>query len=171
VSVPTVASPDRIAPHQPLLFSVLDRLLEEEADAGAGRARRRYLSDLKDNLRRDLEHLLNTHQSCIVPPPELSELATSLIDYGMPHFLGLAAAGEEGREAFADQVRSILRRFEPRFKQVTVTVVKNPEAHDRTLRFRIDGLVHADPEPELVSFQSTLEPAHRRFAVRTLGND
>ena len=44
-------------------------------------------------------------------------------------------------------------------------VDENPEPGDRTLRFRIDALLRADPSPEPVIFDSTLEPATHQFAV------
>jgi type VI secretion system protein ImpF len=47
-----------------------------------------------------------------------------------------------------------------------VELVANPEPGDRTLRFRIDALLRADPSPEPVVFDSTLEPATHTFAVQ-----
>lgn len=158
----------RIDPDQPLLSSVLDRLLDEDPQSPTAPAKSRgqHLAELRQALRRDLEHLLNTHQCCLALAPELRELPLSLLDYGMPHFLGLTAAEASAREQFRIQVETLLRRFEPRFKRVAVTLLANADQLERTLRFRIDALVHADPEPESISFDSMLEPAHRRFAVR-----
>jgi type VI secretion system protein ImpF len=86
----------------------------------------------------------------------------------MPHFLGLAAASGSAREQFRADVEVLLRRFEPRLKHVVVRLLENSEDQERTLRFRIDALVLADPEPEAVSFDSVLEAAQRRFAVTSV---
>ncbi len=162
-----MAGPNRIDADQPLVVSVLDRLLDENAPGGieAPKSRGQYLSDLRAALRRDLEELLNTHQSWVAPPADLTELNTSLIDYGMPHFLGLQVASDAAREQFRAEVETLLRRFEPRFARVSVALVDSAESLERTLRFRIDALVHAEPDLEPVSFDSMLEPVHRRFAV------
>ena len=50
-------------------------------------------------------------------------------------------------------------------KVLSVELAANPEPKDRTLRFRIDALLRADPAPEPVIFDSTLEPATTQFAV------
>ena len=162
-----MATSSRIDPDQPLVVSVLDRLLDESTASAVEQPKPRgqYLADLRAALRRDLEELLNTHQSWVTPPPDLNELNTSLIDYGMPHFLGMQVASDAAREKFRGEVELLLRRFEPRFARVNVVLVDNAESLERTLRFRIDALVHAEPDLEPVTFDSMLEPVHRRFAV------
>jgi type VI secretion system protein ImpF len=162
-----MATSSRIDPDQPLVVSVLDRLLDETTASAveAQKPRGQYLADLRTALRRDLEELLNTHQSWVAPPPDLSELSLSLIDYGLPHFLGLQVASDAAREKFRAEVEALLRRFEPRFARVSVVLLENTENLERTLRFRIEALVHAEPDLEPVSFDSMLEPVHRRFAV------
>jgi type VI secretion system protein ImpF len=59
----------------------------------------------------------------------------------------------------------LLRRFEPRFKRVSVSLVDASDNLDRTLRFRIDALIYAEPDLEPIRFDSMLEPVHRRFSV------
>jgi type VI secretion system protein ImpF len=95
-----MATSDRVERDQPLVASVLDRLLDADAQTAAEplKSRRQYLSDLRNALRRDLEDMLNTHQSCLTPPSELTEIQTSLINYGIPHFLGLQVASDTARE-------------------------------------------------------------------------
>lgn len=162
-----MATSDRIDRDQPLVVSVLDRLLDADARAAAEslKSRRQYLTDLRNALRRDLEDMLNTHQSCLTPPPELTDLNTSLLNYGIPHFLGLQVATEEAREQFRTEIETLLRRFEPRFKRVSVTLTQSSDDLDRTLRFRIDALIYAEPDVEPISFDSMIEPVHRRFSV------
>ena len=165
-----MTNPNGVRPDQPLLASLLDRLLgdEQDVEAESPGSAARHLTDLQNGLRRDIEALLNTHQFCKPLPRELPELAQSLLDYGMPHFLGLSAASAPAREQLRASVEASLHRFEPRMRQVTVTLLENTENHDRTLRFRIDALLLVDPEPEPVSFDSVLEAANRRFSVTTV---
>ena len=162
-----MATSDRVDRDQPLVASVLDRLLDADAATAADtlKSRRQYLNDLRSALRRDLEDMLNTHQSYLTPPPELGELGTSLINYGIPHFLGLQVASDSSREQFRAEIETLLRRFEPRFKRVSVTLTQSSDDLDRTLRFRIDALIYAEPDVEPISFDSMIEPVHRRFSV------
>jgi type VI secretion system protein ImpF len=151
----------------PLLPSVLDRLLDDRPDQAhdPARSRGQNLAILRDAVRRDLEALLNTRRRCLSPPPGLDELATSLVEYGVPEFLSMNAQSGEAREQFRREVEQLIRRFEPRFQTVTVKLVEDPARLDRTLRFRIEALMYADPAPEYVSFDSTLNPANHNFSV------
>jgi type VI secretion system protein ImpF len=63
------------------------------------------------------------------------------------------------------QIEAAIRRWEPRFAQLAVSMVENSDPADRTLRFRIEALIYADPAPEPLVFDSYLEPASRGVAV------
>jgi type VI secretion system protein ImpF len=154
-------------PELSFLPSVLDRLLDDTPGAAPGRPRSRaqQLTELRDAVRRDLEALLNTHQCCQSPPAALAELTHSLFDYGVPDFLTTNAGAAGAREEFRRSVEDIIRRFEPRFKIVKVSLVDENAQVDRTLRFRIEALMYAEPAPERVSFDSLLDPSSHCFAV------
>jgi type VI secretion system protein ImpF len=153
-------------PEVAFLPSVLDRLLDDDANGASGRPRSRaqQLLELRNAVRRDLEALLNAHQPWLVPPAGLTELPKSLLEYGIPDFLTLNAVAESAREQFRASVEDAIRRFEPRFKMVRVTLVEDSAA-DRTLRFRIEALMYAEPAPERVSFDSLLDPSSQSFSV------
>ena len=154
-------------PELSFLPSVLDRLLDDTPGAAPARPRTRaqQLTELRDAVRRDLESLLNTHHCCRSPPAGLAELPRSLFDYGVPDFLTTNAGAAGAREEFRGSVEDIIRRFEPRFKIVKVTLVDEDAQADRTLRFRIEALMYAEPAPERVSFDSLLDPSSHSFAV------
>lgn len=145
----------------PLVPSLLDRLIDLEPDNSkeAPPSRNQVLRDLKQSVRRDLENLLNTRRCCVSPDPGLKELKQSLLNYGLPDFLGLNMSAPKDREDFCRQLQAVIRQFEPRFKSVKVLLLSNAEPLDRTLRFRIDALMYADPAPEAVVFDSSLEPS------------
>lgn len=154
-----MANPDVV-----FLPSVLDRLLDDGANTSRPRSRAQQLIELRNAVRRDLEALLNSHQRCLSPPAGLTELRQSLLEYGIPDFLTTNAAASSGREQFRASVEQTIRRFEPRFKMVKVTLAEeNPV--DRTLRFRIEALMYAEPAPERVNFDSQLDPSSQSFSV------
>jgi len=157
----------RVRSDQPLVASVLDRLIDDAPEQSSELARNRtqILRELQQAVRRDIENLLNTRRRAVAVPTALTEVQKSLFTYGLPDFSGSGPSGGKDREAFARQIEEVIRRNEPRLLKVAVELLANPETGDRTLRFRIDALMRADPAPEPVSFDSTLEPATGSFAV------
>jgi type VI secretion system protein ImpF len=158
----------RLSSDLPLLPSVLDRLLDDDPGVSRDppRGRDQVLRELKESVRRDLENLLNTRRRLLTWQPALKELNRSLANYGIPDFTAANLGGAEARDEFCRELQTLIRQFEPRFKTVAVRALTNAEALDRTLRFRIDALLHAEPAPEPVVFDSTLEPGTGGFAVR-----
>lgn len=151
----------------PLLPSLLDRLMDDHPEQrhDALRNRVQNLNALENAIRRDLESLLNTRRRCISPARELTELRTSLVEYGVPDFLSANAASGKTREELRKEVEDSIRRFETRFQSVSVTLVEDGAELDRTLKFRIAALMYAEPAPEYVSFDSSLNPGSRTFFV------
>jgi type VI secretion system protein ImpF len=146
------------------LASVFDRLLDDNT-AVRQRSRAQQLLDLRNAVRRDLEDLLNTHRPWRSPPSGLTELPGSLLEYGIPDFYAGNTGSAAGREEFRRSVEEIIRRFEPRFKTVKVTVPDGGLAEDRTMRFQIEALMYAEPAPERVTFDSLLDPGSNNFSV------
>ena len=161
----------RVRPDQYLLPSVFDRLLDDEPDAQveAPHSRAQLLRELKASVRRDLENLLNT-RICLYPvPDDLPDLKTSVLNYGIPDFTGLSMGSREQREKLRLLVEDSIRRFETRFISVRVelsAVQQSNNVQDRTVRFRIEGLLYAEPAPEPVMFDSQLHPQLGDFEVR-----
>ena len=157
----------RIDPDQPLQLSVFDRLLldDPEQTVSGRRGRGQLLADLRRTVQRDLENLLNTRQRCRSWPSDLKELDQSLLNYGIPDYTSATLISDTQREAFRHAVEAAVKRFEPRFTSVTVTLVENQDSYDRTLRFRIEAFMQADPLPEHLVFDSQLDPASRGFLV------
>jgi type VI secretion system protein ImpF len=151
----------------PLMPSILDRLLGQPAptDDEIDRNRTQLLRNLKIVLLRDLEHLLNTRCRCGSYPPELSELQTSLVNYGIPDFTGANAGSFVGRQDFLAVIRSAIERFEPRLQRVKVVLHNDKAPLDRVLRFRIEGVLVTDYDDEEVRFVSTMEPTSGKYKV------
>ncbi len=153
---------------QPLVPSVLDRLLDDDPSVTSEppRNRSQLLREMKLAVRRDIENLLNSRRRNVSLPPRLPELTQSLLTYGVADFSGTGPATSKQREAFCRVLEEIIRLNEPRLLEVRVELAANPEPGDRTLRFRIDALLRADPAPEPVIFDSALEPVSHTFAVQ-----
>jgi type VI secretion system protein ImpF len=153
---------------QPLLPSLLDRLLDDEpaVTREPPRGRGQALRDLKQAVRRDLEILLNTRRSFLDWPPALAELQRSLLNYGLPDFSATGLGSARERHDFCRTLQELLERSEPRLKAVSVRPLDNALGLGRTLRFRIDALLRTDPAPEPIVFDSMLEPSSAAFTVK-----
>lgn len=150
----------------PPRLSVLDRLLQgdsSDTDRNVQRASRA----VREAVRRDLELLLNTRPRCQSWLPELTEVATSTVSFGMPDLQTRAVATESQREAFRVDLEAIIRRFEPRFRDLSVELIVNPNPLDRTLRFRIHAVLTSDADSEVVVYDTLLDPASRGLFVST----
>ena len=146
--------------------SVLDRLLDDEPQLAedSEQTRHKKLRDLRNSVRRDLETLLNTRCRVVSPPPEFEELQNSLHNYGLPDLATVNILDTEKKKEFTKNLEGVIRKFEPRFKSVRVSHIENEKA-ERTVRFRIDAVLYADPAPEIVVFDSVLEPVLRTVTV------
>ena len=151
-----------------LVSSILDRLTDDP-HVGSELARSAgHLSHLKRSVSRDLENLLNTRRRWKEFPPESRELETSLINYGIPDFTGLNMSLPSEREQTRAEIERVIRRFEPRLKNVVVTIEANADTFERTLRFRITGVLRTEPIPERVVFDSELKPATAEIEVKAV---
>jgi len=147
--------------------SILDRLMDNNPDISVEKDTDQHqkLKELRDSVRRDLENLLNTRFRVVEPADEFVELKKSLLNYGLPDLATVNIADKIKQKEFIDHLESILIDFEPRFKSVKVNYMENTDSLDRSLRFRIDATLYADPSPEIVVFDSILEPVTRTVNV------
>ncbi len=157
----------RIDKKKKLRPSILDRLFDDEPDNQHENdpGKHQKIRQLRNSVRRDIENLMNARLRVIEPDDEFSELDKSLLNYGLPDLATINIIDLEKRKKFTSRLEMILREFEPRFKDVTVSYLENSDNTDRTLRFRIDATLYADPAPEIVIFDSVLEPVTRNISI------
>ncbi len=160
-------------PFQSLQPSVLDRLIDA-ASAGTPDRPGYNLRQMEDVVRRDLEDLLNTRR-----PPEsipgptgqrepffggLEEVPTSIVNFGLRDLVYFDTLTPEMRSEFARHIEQVISTFEPRLRDVRVTV-RDPAQVAETMKadfkrtamyFHIEARLNLDPAPE-VAFETVLE--------------
>lgn len=148
--------------------SILDRLVDHEPHLQTEGERTKFqqLKELRASVRRDLEALLNTRYRMLEPASEFEQLEHSLLNYGLPDLATVNIIDVQKKKAFTEQLATLIKDNEPRFKSVRVSYQENQKRTDRTLRFRIDATLYADPSPEVVIFDSILEPVSRTVNVK-----
>ncbi|MFT8674379.1 MAG: type VI secretion system baseplate subunit TssE [Acetobacter sp.] len=149
-------------------LSVLDRLIDTAPDSDRDRpmSATEALSVLRVAVRRDLEALLNGHRRFRAIPERYAALRASNLGFGLPDFAASARNAQDAREELRREMESTIRTFEPRLMQVSVLVQPSDEQGAlATLRFRIEALLHADPAPEPISFDTTVDAATANIMI------
>lgn len=162
----------KIDKNKKLRPSVLDRLLDNDPNKldNPEKDHHQQLKELRNSVRRDLINLLNTRIRIIKPEEEYEELNLSLLNYGLPDLATINISNAMQRKSFTEDLEALLIEFEPRFKSVSVNYLENMDSLDRTLRFRIDATLYADPSPEVVIFDSVLDPVSGTVNIEEAGH-
>ncbi|MFP8968217.1 type VI secretion system baseplate subunit TssE [Pokkaliibacter sp. CJK22405] len=148
--------------------SILDRLIDADPEETAMVATDDTYSprNMRASVRRDLEDLLNSRVSYLTWPKAYKELEQSLLSYGLPDFSTIPVSSQDAKLNLCRIVEQTIRKFEPRFADVSVSVIETEEV-STTLKLRISAVMYAVPRPEEVSFDTELEPA--TLALRLVG--
>jgi type VI secretion system protein ImpF len=152
-------------------LSVLDRLLDDHPEMERDRplSATDALTVLRRAVRRDLEALLNARRRFASIPKIFAELNNSSMAFGLPDYTAGAMNEPETREALRREIERCIRVFEPRLVEVSVSLLPRENELDATLQLRIDALLHADPAPEAISFDTIVNAATTEIEV-TGGN-
>ena len=151
---------------QNLQASILDRLIDLEPGVSREPVQYRFLSigQAKTSVARDLENLLNTKRSVLVPPIGCREVNSSLFVYGLQDFTSQNPKSPMVRQQLRQQIERVISRFEPRLKNVKVNLEMSTQS-ERNLRFRISALLVVGPVSEPVTFDTYLDVTRGAYAV------
>lgn len=156
--------------NEPLLPSLIDRLLDDDPDVSTEPAWSwtQELRELKQSVVRDLEALLNTRQTrteLLAESPD-AEIAQSVLTYGLPDLTSVTGDDPFAREQLRLAVEQAIHRFEPRLIDVRVQAREPEGSFDRTLRLTVEGWLAMDPEPVPVVFDTVVESATGIYQVK-----
>ncbi len=148
---------------------LLDRLIDDAPDAEQDRplSAAEAMAALRRGVRRDLEALLNARRRWRSWPSGYSELNVSPLAFGVPDFTLGGVTDARDRERLCAEIEEIIRLFEPRFVSVRVSPHERADPQDATLRLRIEALLHAEPAPEPIAFDTLIDPSTAEATVRS----
>lgn len=147
----------RLPNKAPPRLALFDRLLQGdsiETDRNVDRA----LHELRESVRRDLEILFNTRPGRLPDDAALTELRQSILAYGLPEVQSQNLASPTQQERFRKMLQEVIRRFEPRFKELSVELIVPENQLDRLLRFQISALLETDSAAEAIVFNTMIDP-------------
>jgi type VI secretion system protein ImpF len=147
---------------------LLDRLIDDAPDRERDppMAATEAMRHLRQSVRRELEALLNARRRWRSPPRELSELPGSPLGYGIPDFAAGVFNNQGERDRLRLEIEATIRRFEPRFLSVRVHLSDDEQRLDAALRLRIEAVLHADPAPEQVTFDTIVDTVNDNVRIR-----
>ncbi|MFG1400211.1 type VI secretion system baseplate subunit TssE [Roseixanthobacter pseudopolyaromaticivorans] len=151
--------PEQLAP---LGLSLVDRLLDTD---------RPTVAAFRDGLRRDLEELLNTDRRVIGWAADLTELDTSLVNFGVMCLSTVNLSTEQRRAQVVDEIGEIIRQWEPRLANMRVSAVPNVDSSDRSLRMRIEAEIMIEPSPEPMIFDTLIDPLGNTVSLTSARSD
>lgn len=112
------------------------------------------LGGLRGSVRRELERLLNTRSS--LPVDRLAgRQELTVLEYGIPDLSAYSAGNEDDQRLLAGIVARAVAAFEPRLRDVRVSVVGLWD-EQRSLGLQIDAMLTVDEIAEPVSFPALL---------------
>lgn len=158
----------RVPHDRALVSSVLDRLIDADPHQQheSPLSRTQVLQQMKASVGRDLQNLLNTRCRATSWPAALEQLQQSLVAYGIPDCVGINTGSRDQQEQLRQMIQRAVETFEPRLFKIRVTIADTDDPTDRSLRFRIDGMLRVDPAPEPVIYDSRLDATNGDFSVQ-----
>ncbi len=147
---------------------LLDRLIDDAPDQTRDppQSVAESMAALRLSVRRDLESLLNARRYWRSWPAHLTELAISPLGFGIPDFASGAFNDPGQREELRVEIETAIKNFEPRFLAVHVHLVDGRDRVDATLNLRIEAMLHAEPAPEAITFDTVVDPTTDNIQVR-----
>lgn len=144
---------------------LLNRLIDPTFSAATTRS-------MREAIQRDLESLLNTRWCCKSWPPRLEEIDQSVVNYGIPDFTGASFDNPMSQRDFRMIITRAINRFEPRLRNVKVSLMSDSEAgsdETRTLRFRIEAVMQNESGWQDVAYETLMNPTDSTFTVKGAG--
>jgi len=150
-----------------LQSSLLDRLIDYEPGVSRESVQNRFPSfgQIKARVIRDLEKLLNTKGTIMVPPPSYPEINHSLFNYGLTDFTSHNPKSQTFRQRLRQEIERTISCFEPRLKNVTVRLETSTQT-ERNLRFKIVGFLVVDPVTEPVTFDTYFDVNRGEYIIQ-----
>ena len=152
--------------NQQIASPLLRLLIDEEPDLLHEKGVPNYIGFqvLKNDIRDNLEMILNARLHYFNPPSELTQILDSVLSYGIVDFTQQYYSLDKNQKELCESIRKTITYFEPRLQAVQVAMVEPEEGHERSFKIRIDGLIQVKPEPQQAVFESRLDVIRYQFS-------
>lgn len=147
----------------PLLFRLIDESPHLQSEKKSGT--QILLHEFHEQIRRDLEHLLNTRLNHIEWSEKYHELNNSVINYGISDFTLNFFGEKNNQHKLCQMIKEAMNRFEPRIHHVHVIPIESDTHLDRVLKLRIECEIDLQPTSIPAVFESRVDVANHMIHV------
>ena len=158
----TIKADKKLTP--PILSCLIDDNPGQQIEAPHSKSY--VLRQLRESVRRDLEHLFNTRVCCISPPKNMPNLQHSLLNYGLRDIASINMESNRHVEEFCREMEQTIKTYEPRIKSINVSATNFLDPEEKCFHFRVEAVLHASPEQETIIFDSKLNPSTQNIEVK-----
>lgn len=123
------------------------------------------LDDKDEYIRKNIESILNSRLRYITLPSELKEIKYSLISYGLSDFMNANMTNEITQNHFCENIKFLLKCFEPRILVTHASIQPIADDKFRTLKLYIEAKLGTNKDEKFATFESilNLNQAHFQF--------
>ncbi len=146
--------------------SVLDRLTGNTPTEEYTISNYSLYDTIIQNVRSDLQDLLNTRKAPTPRLVETTELKTSLLNYGMEDFAHFNPESDTDKKRLKKLLENLINTYEPRLKRVQVKLLENADKIDFRVRFHIDAVLCIEEIVIPVQFNSVMETTPTHFNIQ-----
>jgi type VI secretion system protein ImpF len=146
----------------PVMQSILDRLSERPEWPSTNAASVRML---KESIRRDLEELLNTRRQLTTELEGYEAARSSVINYGLEDLNNITPISRVNAQELQRAVQRCIVEYEPRLRDVTVSVEGGGDLLHREVRLHIEATIPVYPAAEVVSFDTMLDLTSGMYSI------
>lgn len=145
---------------------LLDRLIDHEPQTHTEKIVFNTVSvdELHENIKQNLEHLLNSRIKGGPYPKEFIELRQSCLNYGIPDFSGYNFLNDQSHHDLCQIIQKTIETFEPRLNHITVHMIESDEIEiKRSLSIRIEATIIMANKLHATAFNSSLDVVSKNF--------
>ncbi len=149
--------------NSPLLY----RLIDDSPDLQREKKNHAqiHLNEFYEQIRRNLENLLNTRLNYVVWSDDYDELKSSILNYGVSDFTLNYFGHKNAQIKLCQTIKETIGRFEPRIQKVNVVPIENDSDLERILKLRIECEVLLKPTSVPAVFVSSLDVSSHKFCL------
>ena len=161
-----------LSPSETILAPLLGRLIDEQSPAHKPvimNTRARQINLVLENIRENIELILNTRLIHLNWPKDKHELTQSIVNYGLPDFTHSYFANQDSQTQLLQEIRQKISIFEPRLNKISVVFLDNDADIERVLKLRIDAIIEFEYSHLPTSYESDIDMVTQLFHLKTAG--
>lgn len=120
--------------------------------------------DHLEQIRNNIQNILNTRRYSYRYPAHLTELNSSLLSYGIDDFIGTELSAQEDKAKFCQMLQTTLEIFEPRLSNIHVEFDNN-DKKPGILCIKIRAQVLLSSEIEAIIFETQINRKTRHINI------